>query len=211
MDHAVNKEQKTLTDQLRIAFKGFADVGARFLLRIGLKPNNVTMLGLVGHVAAAYLVATGHITWGGLLTLVMAPFDFLDGTMARMRGESSRFGAFVDSVTDRYSEFVIFGGLLIYFMRSQNWLAVVLIYLAAAGSVLVSYTRARGESLGFTVKVGILTRVERYIVLIPGLIFNIPLISLWIIAILANYTALQRIFFVRQEAYQQANHSSNSK
>ncbi len=121
--------------------------------------------------------------------------------MARLRGESSEFGAFVDSVTDRYSELVIFGGLLVYFLRQQEWLGAGLVYLAAAGSVLVSYIRARAQSVGFDTKIGIFSRVERYLVLIPGLVFNQPLIAVAIIALFANITALQRILHVRSQAY----------
>ncbi len=204
MDRVVeNKKEgpKTFTDYLRVYFKGAADSSAGFLLHLGLKPNAVTFAGLLGHIGAAALVVYGYMFWGGLVLLVMAPLDFLDGTMARMRGESSAFGAFVDSVTDRYSEFVIMGGLLIYYLMNQDWIACTGVYLAAVGSLMVSYIRSRGEGLGFTVKIGLLTRVERYIVLIPGLLFNSAEIAVWIIAVLANFTALQRIFFVRRESY----------
>ena len=123
--------------------------------------------------------------------------------MARLRGEASEFGAFVDSVSDRYSELVIFGGLLFYYMQQGQILYVVLAYLAAAGSILVSYTRARAQSLGIDTKIGILTRFERYLVLAPLLVLNLPWVALWILAVLANFTALQRILDVRRQAHQQ--------
>lgn len=189
---------------MRETFKGLLDSVAGFLIRIGLKPNMVTYAGLVGHVAAAFLVLQGRISWAGILLLVMAPLDALDGAMARLLGQPTTFGAFVDSVTDRYSELVIFGGLLFAYLLQQNWVGGTLAYLAAAGSILVSYTRARAESLGFDAKVGVLTRLERYIVLIPSLIFNIPLIGLGIIAVLSNFTALQRILYVRRQAVEKA-------
>jgi CDP-diacylglycerol--glycerol-3-phosphate 3-phosphatidyltransferase len=191
----------TLTDSLRVRFKGILDPSAAFLNRLGIRPNTITILGLVGNVIGAVLLATGHITWGGILILLSGPLDALDGSMARLRGESSRFGAFLDSVTDRYSELIILGGLLVYMLQQQNWLACFLIYVAASGSVLVSYVKARAESLEFDAKVGILTRVERFIVLAPCLIFNIPLVALWILAVFANVTALQRIWHVRHQAY----------
>lgn len=206
----MNENPKTLSDRFRERFKGIAQAVAGVLLRWGFKPNMVTISGLIGHIAGAVLVATGHISWGGILILVMAPLDFLDGTMARMRGESSRFGAFVDSVTDRYSEFVIMGGLLVYFLSVQDWMSCLLVYAAIIGSIMVSYTRSRGEALGFNVKVGMLTRLERYLVLVPGLIFNIPRVALWIIAILANFTALQRIWYVRKQAYSDIAANKNS-
>jgi CDP-diacylglycerol--glycerol-3-phosphate 3-phosphatidyltransferase len=146
-------------------------------------------------------LATGHIQVGGIVILFMGPIDALDGTMARLRGEPTDFGAFVDSVTDRYSELVILFGLLVYYLQAQNTLACVLIYLAAAGSVLVSYIRARAQSLGMDTKVGLFTRVERFLVLAPCLIFNIPIVALWATAILANITAVQRIYHVRKQAY----------
>jgi CDP-diacylglycerol--glycerol-3-phosphate 3-phosphatidyltransferase len=119
--------------------------------------------------------------------------------MARLRGEPSEFGAFVDSVTDRYSELVIFGGLLYYYLQAGSWESAILAYAAAVGSVLVSYVRARAQSLGYDTKVGFLTRLERYLVLGPALLINQPLIGLWIIALFANLTAFQRIFDVRRQ------------
>jgi CDP-diacylglycerol--glycerol-3-phosphate 3-phosphatidyltransferase len=119
--------------------------------------------------------------------------------MARLRGHPTQFGAFVDSVTDRYSELAIYGGLLIHYVSRQEWLPATLAYLAASGSVLVSYIRARAQSVGVETKVGILTRFERYLVLAPALVFNIPLVALWILAIFTHITALQRILDVRRQ------------
>lgn len=194
-----DKKRITFTDQMRLRFRGVLDPIGAFLNRIGLMPNTMTILGLIGNTVGAILLAQGRMTAGGLIILAMGPVDALDGTMARLRGEPSEFGAFVDSVTDRYSELVIFGGLLIYYVLQGNWTAALVTYLAAAGSVLVSYVRARASSLGYDTKVGILTRMERYLVLAPTLVFNIPLVGLWIIAILANITALQRIWDVRRQ------------
>jgi len=192
----------TFTDMMRKQFQGVLDPIGKFLNRIGLKPNTVTVLGLAGNTIGAYFLAQGQMTIGGLLILAMGPIDALDGTMARLRGEATEFGAFVDSVTDRYSELVIFGGLLYYYLQAGDVLHAVLTYLAAAGSVLVSYTRARGQSLGYDTKVGFLTRFERYLVLSPLLVLNLPQIAVWILAIFANLTALQRILDVRRQAHQ---------
>jgi len=197
---AKQKQPFTLTDFLRSRFKGVLDPIALFLNRIGLMPNTVTILGLAGNTLGAYFLARGQMTLGGILIFLMGPIDALDGTMARLRGDQTEFGAFVDSVTDRYSELVIFGGLLYYYLQQGDWLMVILAYLAAAGSILVSYTRARAQSLGMETKVGILTRLERYLVLSPALIFNIPNIALWILAVLTNLTAMQRIIDVRRKA-----------
>jgi CDP-diacylglycerol--glycerol-3-phosphate 3-phosphatidyltransferase len=138
---------------------------------------------------------------GGILVLVMTPIDALDGTMARLRGESSDFGAFVDSVSDRYSELIIYGGLLYHFLTAGDTLGGLLVFAAAAGSVLVSYVKARAEGLGYGAKVGLLTRVERYLVLAPSLVFNQLYIGLGVIAVFANITAIQRIWYVRSQFY----------
>jgi CDP-diacylglycerol--glycerol-3-phosphate 3-phosphatidyltransferase len=196
------KRRVTLTDVARQRFKGIVDLGGRILNRTGLMPNTVTILGLLGNAVGAYFLARGQMVLGGIFILLMGPVDALDGAMARLRGEPTEFGAFVDSVTDRYSELVIFGGLLFFYLNRGDWLYAMLAYAAAAGSVLVSYVRARAQSLGHETKVGILTRMERYLVLVPGLIFNIPYVSLWILAILVNITALQRILDVRRQAHQ---------
>lgn len=198
MEQATEEKKKlTFTDQMRVRFRGVLDPIGAFLNRIGLMPNTMTILGLLGNTVGAIFLSQGQMTYGGLIILAMGPVDALDGTMARLRGEPSEFGAFVDSVTDRYSELVIFGGLLIFYAQQGNWVAALATYLAASGSVLVSYVRARASSLGYDTKVGILTRMERYLVLAPTLVLNIPLVGLWIIAILANITALQRIWDIR--------------
>ena len=194
-----NKKKITFTDQMRVRFRGILDPVGGFLNRLGLMPNTMTILGLVGNTVGAVLLAQGNMRIGGLIILAMGPVDALDGTMARLRGEPSEFGAFVDSVTDRYSELVIFGGILFYYIQQGDWVMALVTYVAAGGSVLVSYIRARAASLGYDTKVGVLTRMERYLVLAPSLVLNIPWVGLWIIAILANITALQRIWDIRRQ------------
>jgi CDP-diacylglycerol--glycerol-3-phosphate 3-phosphatidyltransferase len=162
----------------------------------------MTMLGLLGNCIGAYFLARGEMLTGGLFVLLMTPIDALDGTMARLRGESSDFGAFVDSVTDRYSELIIYGGLLYHYLYLGQPVGGLFVFGAAAGSVLVSYVKARAEALGYEAKVGLLTRVERYLVLAPALVFNQVMVGLAIIAVFANFTALQRIWHVRRQAYE---------
>ncbi|MEW5830308.1 MAG: CDP-alcohol phosphatidyltransferase family protein [Chloroflexota bacterium] len=181
-------------------FKGVIEPVAGFFNRLGLRPNTMTLLGLAGSAAGAYLLSRGQIVPGGILLAIVTPFDALDGTMARLRGESSDWGAFVDSVTDRYSELFVLGGLLYHFIQHDNHLASMLIYIAAGGSLMVSYTKARADSLNYEAKIGLLTRVERYLVIIPLLILNQPVLLAWLVAIFANFTAFQRIFFVRRQA-----------
>jgi CDP-diacylglycerol--glycerol-3-phosphate 3-phosphatidyltransferase len=199
-DQPVPEPQSTLTDLLRVRFKGVVDPIGAFLNRLGIHPNTLTLVGLAGNLVGAFFLAQSNFLVGGLIILVMAPIDALDGTMARLRGETSEFGAFVDSVTDRYSELLIFGGLLTHYIRTSQDILAVLTFAAAAGSVLVSYNRARAEGLGFHAKVGILTRVERFVILIPSLVLGIPWLGIGIIAVFANITALQRIISVRKQA-----------
>ena len=193
--------KKTFTDFLRLGFKWFLDPVAGFLNRIGLTPNSVTLIGVAGNIVAAFFIARGQITIGGLIVLIVWPIDALDGSMARLRGEASDWGAFVDSVSDRYSELIILGAVLYYFAMTNQHLSAVVTFVAAAGSILVSYVKARAEAQSFSAREGLLTRAERYFVLGPSLLFNIPVIGVWIIAILANFTALQRIWVVRAQAH----------
>ena len=194
--------KKTFSDYLRLWFKWVLDPLGRFFNSLGLTPNTMTMLGLIGNSFGAYFLARGDMLTGGILVLLMTPIDALDGTMARLRGESSDFGAFVDSVSDRYAELIIYGGLLYHFLSLGEPLGGMLAFGAAAGSVLVSYVKARAEGLGYEAKVGLLTRVERYLVLAPALVFNQLIIGLAIIALFANITALQRIWYVRRQAHE---------
>jgi len=203
MEKVINTApKKTFSDYLRLWFKWVLDPVGRFLNRLGLTPNMVTILGLAGNAFGAYYLARGDMLTGGLLVLLMTPIDALDGTMARLRGESTDFGAFVDSVSDRYSELIIYGGLIYYFLGRGDTIGGLLVFGAAAGSVLVSYVKARAESLGYEAKVGLLTRVERYLVLAPSLVFHQAKVGVAIIAVFANITALQRIWHVRRQAHQ---------
>ena len=172
-----------------------------FLNNLGLTPNAITLLGLGGTAFGAYFISQGKMTTGSIVLLISVLVDVFDGTMARLRGEPSDFGAFVDSVSDRYAEFITFGGLTYFFFQQNDYRGVMMTFAATAGSVLVSYVKARAEGLGFTAKVGILTRVERYLVLIPLLFFNLPFVAVTAIAILGNITAFQRILFVRMQGH----------
>jgi CDP-diacylglycerol--glycerol-3-phosphate 3-phosphatidyltransferase len=207
-----SQEKKSFTDKMRVWFRWYYHPIAEFLNRMGVRPNTVTLVGLLGTVGVAVLIALGHLTWAGLLLLVMGPVDVMDGALARLRNEASSWGAFVDSVTDRYSELFIFLGFLIYYMLLPSLAGILLAYLAAAGSVLVSYVKARADASRLDANVGLLTRVERYLVLIPGLIFSglyppLALIALIIIAVFANFTALQRIYRVRRDVLRQSSQS----
>jgi CDP-diacylglycerol--glycerol-3-phosphate 3-phosphatidyltransferase len=201
------QKKRTFSDKMRIWFRWYLNPIAGFLNRLGIRPNTLTLIGLLGTIGCAVLIAFGHMTWAGILLLIMGPVDAMDGVLARLRNEASAWGAFVDAVTDRYSELFLFLGFLIYYLLHANTTGIILAYVAAAGSVLVSYIKARADASKLDANVGLLTRVERYIVLIPCLIFNLPLPALIIIAILANFTALQRILRVRRDAFSRLSQS----
>ncbi len=207
MTQPIEQKKMTFADKMRVWFRWYLNPIAGFFNRLGIRPNTVTLFGLMGTIGCAVLIAFGHMTWAGILLLVMGPVDAMDGALARLRNEASDWGAFVDAVTDRYSELFLFLGFLIHYMLQANATGVILAYMAAAGSVLVSYVKARADASKLDANVGLLTRVERYIVLIPGLIFNLPLPVLIIIALLANFTALQRILRVRRDAHRRLSQS----
>ncbi|MDT8899092.1 CDP-alcohol phosphatidyltransferase family protein [Thermanaerothrix sp. 4228-RoL] len=198
--HVPKQSPQTLTAFLRQRFKPLLERIALGLARLGVTPNAVTLAGLAGNILAAFWLAQGRITWAGWLLLVIWPLDALDGALARLRGSPSPFGGVLDSVTDRYAELLVWGGLLVYYLSRADPISVILIYLAAGGSLMVSYTKARGEAQGFRVEGGLLTRVERFLVLVPCLILNRPLIAIWAIALLANFTALQRLWLIFRQS-----------
>lgn len=200
IDDSSLSEKPTFTDTMRIRFKGVLDPAVACINRLGITPNVLTLTGLVGNIVAAFFLSQGSLLIGGLIVLFVAPLDALDGALARMSGEASRFGAFVDSVTDRYSELFLFGGLMLHYLQRGDWLWAVVVYIAATGAMLVSYTRARAEGVGYSAKSGLLTRAERFVILIPSLIFNFAEIGVTLIAVFANFTALQRIYHVRIQA-----------
>lgn len=195
----------TFSDLARARLKGILDVVARLLDSLGVTPNMLSLLGFAGQVMGAILVAVGSLSAAGFVLLFISPLDALDGSLARLRGEASKFGAFFDSVLDRYSELLLFAGFLVYFLGRFDQKMALWTFAAAAGSILVSYTRARGEALGFEVRRGLLTRLERYIIIIPTLIFAVPKFGIIVIAILANFTAIQRFIHVRRQALEQEN------
>jgi CDP-diacylglycerol--glycerol-3-phosphate 3-phosphatidyltransferase len=203
----VEKPQSKITsptDWMRVRMKGVVEPIADLLIKLGITPNMMTVAGLVLNLVGALFIAQGQMMWGGVLILIGGPFDGIDGTMARKLGQPSKFGAFVDSVTDRWSEMLIFMGLLYFYVRGDDpsaWLYALLVFLATMGSVMVSYTKARAEALGFDCNVGVLTRMERYLIMAPLITLNLPHAALWIIAIFANVTALQRLWHVRAQAW----------
>ena len=166
--------------------------------RTPLTPNQVTVVGFALTVLAAGLAAYGQLRWAGVVLIFAGTCDILDGALARSTNAGYPYGAFLDSTLDRYSEGVVYLGLTAYFLsiggQLQRWL--VLATLAAlAGSFLVSYVRARAQSLGFTCKSGLFQRPERVVVTVVGLLIGGPVLYVVVfsLAIVTNITALQRI------------------
>ena len=174
----------------------FIDPVALAVARTGLTPNALTALGLVGSLGAAALVAGGYFLIGGLVVLAAAALDLLDGALARATGRVTAFGGVFDSVLDRLGEAAVLGGVLYHFSEGGHRQEVVLAFIAVVGSIMVSYVRARAEAAGLKLTEGIFTRPERVIVLGLGLLVDQMLIALWILAVLAVFTALQRLFAV---------------
>ena len=166
--------------------------------RSPITPNQVTVVGLGLTFLAAGLVAFGHLRWAGVVLIFAGTCDILDGALARSTNASYPYGAFLDSTLDRYSEGAVYLGLAAYFVTVggplQEWL--VLATLAAlAGSFLVSYVRARAQSLGFVCKTGLFQRPERVVVTVVGLLVGGYVLYgvVFLLAIVTNITALQRI------------------
>ena len=164
------------------------------LARLGLSPNHLTVLGFAGNAGAAVLAARGEFLLAGAVMLVASALDLLDGALARATDRASSFGAIFDSVLDRMSEAAVLAGLAYYYAGRGEREETVLCFAALTGSLLVSYVRARAQGEGFDLRDGWFTRAERVILLSGGLIISQVRIALWVLAIMANLTALQRLY-----------------
>jgi phosphatidylglycerophosphate synthase len=182
-----------ISNRFKSRFSAFFKPLALLLRRIGVNANHLTLVGFLLSRAAAAAFARGSIRLGGVVLLLAGLSDVLDGSVARNSGTSSRFGAFIDSVSDRYSEFFVFSGLLFWFHREEDTVSLVVLLMALLGSMMVSYTRARAESIIDECQVGLMERPERVIILIVFAILGWIRPALWILAVGANLTALRRI------------------
>lgn len=225
MIDSIKKSAKSARDSLQQGIYVLINPFVRFLIRIGVTPNIITFIGFLGNLAAAISIGWGAytgqgkvlewslLTWGGALIIGFSLFDMLDGQAARLGGMASTFGAFFDSVLDRYCEFVTVGAVA-YLFLCRGWdIAALLTFLALMGSLLVSYTRARGEGLGVSCKIGFMQRPERVVVtalslLAAGICGQAGVSSfdpLWIVAaamgvmaVFTNLTAIARINYMRK-------------
>lgn len=186
----------------RSAPKWITDPVIRPLARLGVTPNMLTVVGALGNVGAGALSAKGEFLWAGLVLLLSSALDMFDGALARATGQATRFGSAFDATMDRFSEAAVFFGLLIWTSDRGARTEELLIFVAIVGSILVSYVRARAEILGLKMKEGLFTRFERVSILGVGLIANdlsgenVLTPVLWVLAVLASFTALQRLAIV---------------
>jgi CDP-diacylglycerol--glycerol-3-phosphate 3-phosphatidyltransferase len=172
--------------------RGFAPMlSALRWLRI--TPNEVTITGTVLNLAAAALVIADHLIYAAIVFLVAGCFDMLDGALARLAQKVTPFGAFLDSTLDRVSEGVIFAAIAYLLAVQGRSVDVALVVLALLGSVVVSYTRARAESLGVECKVGLMSRPERVILIALGLFFDVLPYVIYIMLALTVFTVIQRV------------------
>lgn len=172
----------------------------RWLTLSGIHPNVLTLIGLVVNGVAAWILARGEFLYGGLIILSAAVFDLTDGAVARSANKVTRFGAFLDSVMDRYSDLILLTGLLVHYARIERFSYIVLTAVVMTGTVLVSYSRARAENLIPKCKVGFMERPERIVLLLIGALFDRMAPVLWVMAVLSNVTVVHRIVHTWKES-----------
>lgn len=165
-----------------------------------ISPNVLTFMGLVINVIAAVLFGYANpqnqprmFLYAGLVIIGAGIFDMVDGRVARATGQVTTFGAFFDSVIDRYSDVALFFGLLVYYARAGHFFYLIMVAFVMTTSVMVSYTRARAESLIGSCKVGFMERPERIVLVIIGALFNRMAPVLWVIAVISTITVIHRI------------------
>ncbi len=169
------------------------------LARLKINPNILTFSGVVISFWAAWNFGYGEFSRGALIIILAGAFDMLDGEVARQTRSVTRFGAFYDSVIDRYSDIILLQGLMVYYAREQRLGYVVLVGVVFMGAIMTSYARARAECLIPTCKVGFMERPERIVLLIIGGLTNRMEAVLWVLAVLGNWTVINRIYYTWKE------------
>src|SRR5437870_9951941 len=192
-------EPNSITGQLGAGGKRVLDAIVNLLASLRVHPNILTLIGMVINIFAMILFAKGIFLWAGLVIVFAGIFDIVDGEVARRTKRVTKFGAFFDSVIDRYSDLLLLLGLIIWYAKIDRIFYVGLTGLVLIGSVLTSYTRARAESLIPACKVGSLERPERIVLMIIGSLFDKMAPVLWVMAILSNWTVAQRIWYTWRE------------
>ncbi|MCM1153541.1 MAG: CDP-alcohol phosphatidyltransferase family protein [Muribaculum sp.] len=216
---------KSMRDALQRGIYVVINPLVKGMIAIGITPNMVTTIGLLGNIAAAVLfvyagwqtgrgaeVPYGLVTWAGGLIIGFSLFDMLDGQVARIGNMTSTFGAMYDSVLDRYCEMFTLGGISYFFLCGGDLAGALITYLAVIGSVMVSYVRARAEGLGLECKIGFMQRPERVVVTALGALatgilglngvdwaVSVLFYAMLLIAVFANFTAIARIFHSKSQ------------
>jgi CDP-diacylglycerol--glycerol-3-phosphate 3-phosphatidyltransferase len=181
-------------------FNGLADPVAGALLRAHVRPNQLTVVGLGVSCVAAYAFSQEWLRVGAVLLAVAGLFDLFDGALARLAGQETCFGAFLDSVVDRYSDVIVLLGITLLYHQTGDRLGGAATLATLLGTMMVSYTKARAQSIGVACEIGLMERPERLIGLIAGGLFNVLGPMMLVMAVLTNVTALQRIFYTRRVA-----------
>jgi|GEM_PF-83477 len=184
-----------MLSRYREPLRGLTAPVGQVLVRMRLRPNHLTLAGLGVSLLAAAAFVTGRTRTGGVLLVFAGLFDFFDGSLARASGQVTPFGGFLDSVIDRYSDLVVLLGIVVLFASMPHARGALVAMAALVGSVMVSYTKARAESIGVECTVGMMERAERMICVIAGAMLDLLEPAMWVLAVLANLTALQRIAF----------------
>jgi CDP-diacylglycerol--glycerol-3-phosphate 3-phosphatidyltransferase len=179
--------------------RGLQPVGDR-LRKLGVTPDALTGFGLLASAATAFLIGSGHLVLGVIGIAVSGMGDLLDGAVARRTGQATARGAFFDSVADRVSDALLLGGVAWYLATPQHPHLPVLVLAVAALSMVISYERAKAESLGLQAKGGLMERAERFVFLGVGCAFNILVPVLWVMLVLTALTAVQRFVIVWRQA-----------
>jgi CDP-diacylglycerol--glycerol-3-phosphate 3-phosphatidyltransferase len=185
-------------------FQRLGDPIAQVLLRAHVRPNHLTVVGLGVSILAACALAGGRLRVCAVLLALAGLFDFFDGSLARLANRVSAFGAFLDSVVDRYSDLVVLLGAVLYYERQADATGVLLTLITLVGTVMVSYTKARAQSVGLPCEIGLMERPERLIVQIAGAAFNLLTPAMVVLAVLTNLTAVQRILHTRRTSREDA-------
>ena len=190
--------------EVRNSIKGFGQKVLAPLLvllhKIGVTPDFITWTGFLLLLPAVYFLAKGYFALAALIITFASLFDMLDGALARKTGTKTRFGGFLDSTVDRFSEGVLYFGILIYYSGTNNINGIILSYLTLFFSFLVSYIRARAGGLNIDCEIGIFTRPERLIALIIGLLIGQVFVIMIVISAVSFITVIQRMWLVYTEA-----------
>jgi len=217
-DQKKTSSKGLLPGWLQTGFINLLNPLIKILIKLNVNPNTFTVLGLVITAAGSILLLLdpNWVRWAGALILIGGICDIIDGKLARSSGRVTKFGALFDSSIDRYSEVLMFFGIAAFYVKLDSYLMSVVSFIALGGSTMVSYVRARAESLGFEAKVGMMQRPERIVAIGSGALLYFPIfqisifhvenygvtlldIALWVVAIFANYTAIHRIIHVYRQ------------